>query len=84
MKKIKVVSQVPYRVGLIIPEHRFARTFSKEGQVVLVDEEILREGMYDRGVENLFSKGILSIEDKDFRVEVGLEVPDEEEKEADA
>jgi hypothetical protein len=79
MKKIKVVSQVPYRVGLIIPEHRFARTFSKEGQVVLVDEEILREGMYDRGVENLFSKGILSIDDKDFRIEVGLEVPDEEE-----
>jgi hypothetical protein len=35
--------------------------------------------MYDRGVENLFSKGILYIDDKDFRIEVGLEVPDEEE-----
>lgn len=77
MKKIKVTSLVPYRVGLIIPEHRFSRNFTEEGQTILVDDEILREGLYNRGVLNLFKKGILKIEDKDFRIEVGLEDPEQ-------
>jgi hypothetical protein len=81
MKKIKVVSKVPYNVGLIIPEHRFARTFTREEQTILVDDEILREGMYNKGVENAFRNGILYIDDKDFRIEMGLEVPGEEKPE---
>ena len=45
MKKVKVVSLVPYRVGLIIPDRHFVRNFTEEGQIILVDEEILKEGM---------------------------------------
>ena len=73
MKKVKVVSLVPYRVGLIIPDRHFVRNFTEEGQIVLVDEEILKEGMYERGVRNLFEKGILKIiENDDLKVELDL------------
>ena len=73
MKKVKVISLVPYRVGLIIPDRHFVRNFTEEGQIVLVDEEILKEGMYERGVRNLFEKGILKIvENDDLKVELDL------------
>ena len=73
MKKVKVVSLVPYRVGLIIPDRHFARNFTEEGQIILVDEEVLKEGMYERGVRNLFEKGILKIiENDDLKVELDL------------
>lgn len=73
MKKVKIVSLVPYRVGLIIPDRHFARNFTEEGQTILVDEEVLKEGMYERGVRNLFEKGILKIVDNDnLKVELDL------------
>lgn len=78
MKKIKITSLVPYRVGLSLPEFRFSRLFTREGQTVLIDEEILREALYDSGVEALFTDGVLKIEDEDFKVEVGLAMPKEE------
>lgn len=75
MAKIKVTSMVPHKVGLIIPEFRFSRNFTGVGQTILIEEEILKEGMYSKGVSNLFRNGTLKIEDKDMRIELGLEVP---------
>ena len=73
MKKVKVVSLVPYRVGLIIPDRHFVRNFTEEGQIVLVDEEILKEGMYERGVRNLKEKRIIKNKKKNhLKVELFL------------
>jgi hypothetical protein len=42
----------------------------------LIDKESLREGIYLPGVEYMFKKGILYIDDMDFKIELGLEEPD--------
>jgi hypothetical protein len=55
---------------------RFSKTWPKKGTKIAVDKEILREAMYEAGVEYMFREGILYIEDMDFKIELGLEKED--------
>lgn len=49
------------------------RVWNKKGQKLPVSKDILREAIYEPGVEYMFKKGILYIEDMDFKIELGLE-----------
>lgn len=79
-RKVKVKSMVNYTVGLVIPELRFKRDFSKEGEVKNIDFEVLYEGVSSLGVRTLFEEGILYIENKQDRIDLGLEEEGSEEK----
>ena len=72
-EKVIVTSMVSGNVGLTLPHLRFVKTWPKKGTKLPIDKEILREAIYDPGVEYMFKNGILYIEDMDFKVELGLE-----------
>ena len=77
--KIKVISMVPYIVGLTIPDYRINKKFTQEGQVALIEEEALAEALYNPGTARLFSHGILKIEgSNDFKLGAGLATTDED------
>lgn len=82
--KVKVISMVPYIVGLIIPDYRINKKFTQEGQVALIEEEALAEALYNPGTARLFSHGILKIEgSEDFKLSAGLAEINEEKKVVD-
>jgi hypothetical protein len=79
--KVKVISMVPYSVGLNIPDYRISKKFTQEGQVALIEEEALAEAMYHPGTGKLFSEGILKIEgSNDFKLGAGLAEVNEKEE----
>lgn len=61
------------RVGINNPDLRFRRVWDKKGAKVPVDIDLLREALYDSGVQYLFEQGILYIEDMKAKIELGLE-----------
>ena len=72
-EKVIVTSMVSGNVGLTLPHLRFVKTWPKKDTKLPIDKEILREAIYDAGVEYMFKNGILYIEDMDFKIELGLE-----------
>ena len=68
-----VVSTVNGNVGFSIPELRFKRVWQKKKARFPVPKDVLREAIFYPGVSYLFEKGILYIEDLDFKKEIGLE-----------
>ena len=72
-KKVKVVSLVSQRVLLTVPDLRLRRVWEKKGAVVVIPFEQLEEAMYSPGVENLFTSGILGIDDMETKIALGLE-----------
>ena len=71
--KVIVTSLVSGNVGLTLPHLRVNKTWPKKGTKLPVEKEILREAIYEPGVEYMFKNGILYIEDMDFKIELGLE-----------
>ena len=71
--KVIVTSMVSGNVGLTLPHLRVNKTWPKKGTKLPVVKEILREAIYEPGVEYMFKNGILYIEDMDFKIELGLE-----------
>ena len=71
--KVIVTSMVGGNVGLTLPHLRFSKTWPKKGTKLPISKEILREAIYEPGVEYMFKEGILYIEDMDFKIELGLE-----------
>lgn len=72
-RKVTVKSMVNYSVGLNIPDLRFKRDFTKEGETKTIDFDTLFEGVTSLGVRTLFDEGILYIENKQDRIDLGLE-----------
>lgn len=72
-KKIMVKSNSNARVVYCLPDVSFRSVFEKKGTVKPIPFEVLAQGMYNSGAEYLFKSGILSIEDKEVRIELGLE-----------
>ena len=79
-RKVAVKSMVKYRVGLEIPDLRFSRVFATENEVKNISFETLLEGMNSLGVRTLFEEGILYIENKKDRVDLGLQEEEDTEK----
>ena len=68
--KVMVTSMVGGTISVSALNHR---VWNKKGQKLPVSKDILREASYEPGVEYMFKKGILYIEDMDFKIELGLE-----------
>ena len=70
--KVMVTSMVGGSVSASSLEHR---VWNKKGQKLPVSKDVLREAIYEPGVEYMFKKGILYIDDMEFKIELGLEAP---------
>ena len=77
-EKVLVTSMVRHSVGISLPQNGYMieKHWPQKGAKVLIDKESLREGIYLPGVEYMFKKGILYIDDMDFKIELGLEEPE--------
>lgn len=71
--KVIVTSMVNGQVGLTLPQLRYSRTWPSKGTKIPVSKDILREAIYEPGVEYIFKNGILYIDDMNFKIELGLE-----------
>ncbi len=72
-KKVMVKSNSNATVVYHLPDLNFTRTFEKKGAVKPIPLDVLAQGMYNDGAEAMFKSGILTIEDKEARIELGLE-----------
>ena len=77
-EKVLVTSMVKHSVGISLPQNGYMveKYWPQKGAKVLIDKESLREGIFLPGVEYMFKKGILYIDDMDFKIELGLEEPE--------
>ena len=69
-EKVMVTSMVSGTISASALNHR---VWNKKGQKLPVSKDVLREAIYEPGVEYMFKNGILFIEDMDFKIELGLE-----------
>lgn len=72
-RKIMVVSNTIGETIINVPSMHFRRVWERKGAKKPIDLEILREIIYDPGVEIMFRKGILYIEDMPTKIELNLE-----------
>lgn len=72
-RQIKVKSNSNATVVFHLPELNFTRTFEKKGAIKPIPFDVLAQSMYNDGAEVMFRCGMLSIEDKEARIELGLE-----------
>ena len=76
--KVLVTSMVNHSVSLSLPQNGYTvrKSWPQRGAKVLLDKEMLREAIYNPGTERIFKKGVLYIEDMEFKIELGLEEPE--------
>ena len=79
-KKVIIENMINSRVGIDIPELRLMRIWEKKGVKKPIDFDILKEAIYDEGVEYMFKNGILYIDDMDVKIALGLEEENEPEQ----
>ena len=68
--KVMVTSMVGGTISASALNHK---VWNKKGQKLPVSKDILREAIYEPGIEYMFKNGILYIEDMDLKIELGLE-----------
>jgi hypothetical protein len=68
--KVMVTSMVGGTISAASLEHR---VWNKKGQKLPVSKDVLREAIYEPGIEYMFKKGILYIDDMEMKIELGLE-----------
>ena len=73
MNRIEIISTVGAQVLLDVPELRLKRVWPKKGAKQKINFEDLEEAIYYPGVENLFTSGVLYIEDMATKIALGLE-----------
>lgn len=71
-EKVMITSMVGGTISAASLEHR---VWNKKGQKLPVSKDILREAIYEPGIEYMFKKGILYIDDMEMKIELGLEAP---------
>ena len=71
-EKVMITSMVGGTISAASLEHR---VWNKKGQKLPVSKDVLREAIYDPGIEYMFKKGIMYIDDMDMKIELGLESP---------
>lgn len=69
-EKVMVTSMVGGTISTPALNHR---VWNKKGQKLPISKDVLREAIYEPGIEYMFKNGILYIEDMDFKIELGLE-----------
>jgi hypothetical protein len=68
--KVMITSMVGGTISASALNHK---VWNKKGQKLPVSKDVLREAIYEPGIEYMFKNGILYIEDMDFKIELGLE-----------
>lgn len=79
MANINVINKVNHQVGVVVPELNFRRDWMGKEQKIAIDENLLKELMFDPGFHNMVMQGILYIEEMDVKKELGIEPLDAEE-----
>ena len=79
MANINVINKVNHPVGVVVPELNFRRDWMGKEQKIAIDENLLKELMFDPGFHNMVMQGILYIEEMDVKKELGIEPLDAEE-----
>lgn len=74
-KLVKIKSMSRGTVGITVPYLSLRRTWARKGAVQQLPMDVLKEAIYEPGVEYLFKTGMLSIESLEDRIELGLEEP---------
>ena len=72
-EKVIVESMVNGIIGINRPEYHLVKTWPQKGSKLPVEKEALRQAIYEPGVEYMFKKGMLYIDDMEFKIELGLE-----------
>ena len=72
-ERVMVTSMVSGRIGLVLPRLHINKVWPKKGTKLPVEKDVLREAIYEPGVEYMFKQGLLYIDDMDFKIELGLE-----------
>ena len=72
-ERVMVTSMVSGRIGLVLPRLHINKVWPNKGTKLPVEKEVLREAIYEPGVEYMFKQGLLYIDDMDFKIELGLE-----------
>lgn len=75
-ENVKITSMATGSVSVNLPDLRFSRTWPRKGSVITVPKAILREGIFDEGLNNMLKAGVLFIDDLEFKKELGLEPED--------
>ena len=70
--KVMVTSMVGGTISAASLEHR---VWNKKGKKLPESKDVLREAIYEPGIEYMFKKGILYIDDMEMKIELGLEAP---------
>lgn len=78
-EKIMLVNMTNGSVSVNIPDLHYKRRWEKKGAKKPMAWEVLKEAIYDPGFEYMIHQGILYIESKDARIELGLETETESE-----
>ena len=76
--KVKVTSMVKGRIGVSLPDLRFKREWPRMGTSIPIDMSILQEAIFDPGFNRMVREGVLIIDDKKARIELGLESEESE------
>lgn len=74
--RIKVKNMIKGTVVINDPNTHFRREWNNKGQVMTIPFEILQDLVYQDGVQSMLNEGILLIDDKQARIDLGLEDPD--------
>lgn len=72
-KKVKVTNNVNQYVTLFDKSLNFRMVFERKGVSRLIDLDILQQMIYNVGVEVIFKQGILTIDDMEAKIALGLE-----------
>lgn len=78
-RKIMVKSETSGRKVISLPELQLKVVWEKKGVIRPIPFEKLEQAMYNNGVEYMFKQGMLSIEDKQAKIDLGLETEDTDE-----
>lgn len=72
-KKVKVTNNVNQYITLTEPSLNFRMVFERKGASRFVDLEMLQQLIYNVGVEHMFKQGLLTIDDMEAKITLGLE-----------
>lgn len=71
--KIMLVNMTTGSLSVNIPDLRYKRRWEKKGAKKPMPWSVLKEAIYDTGFEYMIMQGMLFIDNKEARVELGLE-----------
>ena len=76
--RVQIKSMINSHVVVKDNNLHIRREWNRKGQVQTLPLGIIRDLYYDVGFQAMLEEGILTIEDKDVRIELGMEAPGEE------